>query len=54
MTVKPISIVRDNGATVVVSGVGPGDRVIDSPPDAVHTGDVVRVETPVKDAVHGG
>jgi RND family efflux transporter MFP subunit len=53
VTVKPISIVRDNGATVVVSGVGPRDRVIDTPPDAVRTGDVVRVEAPAKGAAHG-
>lgn len=45
VTVRPVKIVRDEGATVIVSGaVKAGDRVIDNPPDAVHTGLKVSVQ----------
>jgi multidrug efflux pump subunit AcrA (membrane-fusion protein) len=45
VTVKPVTIGRDEGATVQLSsGVSPSDRVIDSPPDAIRSGDRVRVQ----------
>ncbi|MEW6465949.1 MAG: efflux RND transporter periplasmic adaptor subunit [Pseudomonadota bacterium] len=40
---KPVTIVRDLGKVVEVSGVAPGDRLIDSPPDSLLAGDVVRL-----------
>jgi len=41
---KTVSIARDMGATVDVgSGVGPGDRIIDNPADALQDGDQVRI-----------
>jgi RND family efflux transporter MFP subunit len=44
VTVKPVSIVRDEGAKVLLSaGVAAADQVIDTPPDAIKTGDKVRV-----------
>lgn len=47
VTVKPVTIARDEGAKVVVSaGLAMGDRVIDSPPDSIRNGDRVRVEKP--------
>jgi len=45
VTVKPVTIARDEGNVVEVSaGVTPADRVIDTPPDAIRSGDVVRVQ----------
>ncbi|GAC1612772.1 MAG: efflux RND transporter periplasmic adaptor subunit [Novosphingobium sp.] len=45
VTVRPITIVRDEGARVVVSGgIRPSDRVIDNPPDSTHTGLRVSVQ----------
>ena len=45
VTVRSIAIVRDEGARVVVNGgIKPGDRVIDNPPDSVHTGLRVNVQ----------
>jgi hypothetical protein len=38
-----VTIVRDLGKVVEVSGVAPGDRLIDSPPDSLLAGDVVRL-----------
>jgi RND family efflux transporter MFP subunit len=44
VTVKPVTIARDDGASVILSGgVAPTDRVIDAPPDSIRTGDQVRV-----------
>lgn len=44
VTVKPVTIARDEGKTVAVSrGVTLADRVVDSPPDAIRSGDQVRV-----------
>jgi RND family efflux transporter MFP subunit len=49
VTLRPIKIVRDEGKTVLVSvGIRAGDRVIDSPPDSVRTGDKVQVAAPGK------
>ncbi|MCI4591875.1 efflux RND transporter periplasmic adaptor subunit [Sphingobium sp. BYY-5] len=46
VTVKPVTIARDEGATVQLSsGVTTQDRVIDTPPDAIRTGDRVQVQT---------
>ena len=44
VTVRPIKIIRDDGNVVRVTGaIGTGDAVIDTPPDAIHTGQHVRV-----------
>ncbi|MCO6417469.1 efflux RND transporter periplasmic adaptor subunit [Siccirubricoccus sp. KC 17139] len=43
VTVKPVRIARDLGAVLdIASGLEPGDRVIDSPSDAIRSGDQVR------------
>jgi RND family efflux transporter MFP subunit len=45
VTVKPVSIGRDDGQEVeIVAGLTGKERVIVTPPDALETGDVVRVE----------
>ncbi len=55
VTVKPVTIASDEGKTVAISsGLAPGDRVVDSPPDAIHTGDHVRVQNAGKGAAHAG
>ena len=42
--IKTVTIGRDNGNTVEISaGLQPTDRVIDSPPDSLQSGDAVRV-----------
>lgn len=49
VTIKPVKIARDEGKTVLVSvGVIPGDKVIDSPPDSIQTGDKVQIAVPDK------
>lgn len=49
VTVKPITIARDEGSIVEVStGLAAGDRVIDTPADAIRTGDRVKVAAPAK------
>ncbi|AHE52088.1 efflux RND transporter periplasmic adaptor subunit [Sphingomonas sanxanigenens] len=49
VTVKPITISRDEGSVVeVATGLAAGDRVIDTPPDAIRSGDVVKVAAPAK------
>jgi hypothetical protein len=46
VTVKPVSIGRDEGAVVeIVSGLTGHEQVIVTPPDALETGDTVRVES---------
>ena len=41
---KPITVGRDLGTEIeVVSGLDPSDRVIDSPPDSITSGDLVKV-----------
>lgn len=51
VTVKPVKIARDEGASIVISaGVSPTDRVIDSPPDSIRSGDKVRVQKAAADA----
>lgn len=60
VTVKPVTIARDEGAQVLLSaGVARGDRVIDTPPDAIRSGDKVRVQAQAvaeggKGAKHAG
>jgi RND family efflux transporter MFP subunit len=60
VTVRRVTIARDEGATVVLSGgVHRGERVIDTPPDAIQTGDKVKVQSPAatggrKGAAHAG
>lgn len=41
---RPVTIARDLGSTVeIVGGLGPGDRVIDNPPDSLENGEAVRI-----------
>lgn len=55
VAVKPVTIARDEGNFVLLSsGVRRTDRVIDTPPDAIRSGDRVRVQSAAKDVVHGG
>ena len=52
ITMRPITIMRDEGAQVLVSGgLKPTDSVIDNPPDSVHTGLKVSVQ-PSERAAH--
>ena len=45
--VKPVTILRDEGKQVqIAAGLTPGDKVIDTPPDAMRTGDRVRIQAP--------
>jgi RND family efflux transporter MFP subunit len=56
VTVKPVTIARDEGATVqIATGVTAQDRIVDTPPDAIRTGDKVQVQTAAagKGAAHG-
>lgn len=47
VTLRKITIGTDRGATLEISaGLKPGDTVIDSPPDSIATGDVVRIAAP--------
>ncbi|MDP9056615.1 MAG: efflux RND transporter periplasmic adaptor subunit [Pseudomonadota bacterium] len=48
VTVKPIRITRDAGATVSIAGLSPSDRIIDTPPDSIRNGDQVRVANTLK------
>ena len=44
---KTVTIGRDDGDSVEISaGLTPADRVIDSPPDSLQTGDPVRIAAP--------
>ncbi|WP_176594519.1 efflux RND transporter periplasmic adaptor subunit [Sphingobium sp. EM0848] len=54
VTVKPVIIAQDQGNAVQLSGgVLPTDRVIDTPPDAIRSGDRVRIQSAAKGAAHG-
>jgi RND family efflux transporter MFP subunit len=45
VSLKPITIGRDRGATIeIASGLTPQDRVIESPPDGIDSGDKVNVK----------
>jgi hypothetical protein len=55
VTVRPVTITRDEGATVLISGaIRPGDKVIDSPPDSIQSGDKVSVASGGKGTAHAG
>ncbi|MES2495737.1 MAG: efflux RND transporter periplasmic adaptor subunit [Pseudomonadota bacterium] len=58
VTVKAVTIARDEGAQVLLSsGITARDKVIDTPPDAIRTGDQVRVHrvaAATKSAAHAG
>lgn len=44
VTFKAVTVLRDDGKQAVIgSGLAPSDKVIDSPPDGIDTGDQVRV-----------
>jgi hypothetical protein len=44
VVLKPVTIARDHGATIeIATGLGAGDRVIETPPDGIASGSVVRV-----------
>ena len=44
VTLKPIKIGRDEGTTVeIVAGIAATDRLITTPPDAIRSGDKVKV-----------
>jgi len=43
--VKLIQITRDAGAVVSIAGLSATDRIIDTPPDSIRTGDRVRIAT---------
>lgn len=45
VTVQPVKITRDSGTTVSIAGLKPGMRIVDTPPDAIRTGDEVRIAT---------
>lgn len=51
----PVSVARDLGAQVELNGgVGPGDNVIDTPPDSLEDGDLVRIAPSQASAQGGG
>ncbi len=44
VVMKPVTVARDLGQSIdISSGIVPGDRVIDSPPDDLSAGDAARV-----------
>ena len=44
VVLKPVTIQRDLGSIIeLASGIEPGDRVIESPPDGIASGDAVRI-----------
>jgi hypothetical protein len=50
-----VKIQQDLGATVdIASGVGPSDRVIDSPPDSLEDGQPVKISHPAAAAKQEG
>jgi RND family efflux transporter MFP subunit len=52
VTLKTVTIARDLGKVIEVgTGLVQGDRVVESPPDGISNGDIVRVAKP--DAVNG-
>ncbi len=54
VTVKPVTITRDEGKVVhVAGGIGPNDQVIDTPPDAMRSGDKVRIQAPAAKGAKG-
>ncbi|MBC2666086.1 efflux RND transporter periplasmic adaptor subunit [Novosphingobium flavum] len=54
VTIRPVTIARDLGATVVVAGgLSPTDNVVDTPPDSIQSGDRVKVATPAPSKAKG-
>ncbi|HEX7857210.1 MAG TPA: efflux RND transporter periplasmic adaptor subunit [Sphingobium sp.] len=54
VTIRPVAIARDEGATVIVSGgLKTSDQIIDTPPDAIRNGDHVKVQKPVAQKTAG-
>lgn len=46
VVIKPVTVARDLGHVIEIgAGLAADDRVIDSPPDGITEGDVVRVKT---------
>ena len=45
VTLKPISITRDLGKALEISGLYAQDKVIDNPPDGISNGEIVSVKT---------
>ena len=44
VTLKPVTIGRDEGRTVeITAGISASDRIVATPPDAIRTGDLVKV-----------
>jgi len=45
IAMRPITIIRDNGATVVIApgAIAQNDRIVDNPPDSLQEGDTVQV-----------
>jgi len=53
VVLKPVTLSRDLGATIELSsGLAPDDRVIESPPDGLETGDAVLVAAGTAPAPH--
>jgi RND family efflux transporter MFP subunit len=51
----PVVIGEDDGATVrIVTGLGPGDNVIQDPPDSLIDGEQIKVVSPASHANAGG
>jgi hypothetical protein len=45
---KPVVVGRDLGSSIeIASGLSPNDRVIDSPPDSIVSGELVRLAQPI-------
>jgi RND family efflux transporter MFP subunit len=54
VVLKAVKIGRDFGDSVeVISGLGPQDRVIDSPPETLQAGDTIQLVTPPPNAQSG-
>jgi RND family efflux transporter MFP subunit len=45
VTIKLVQITRDAGTVVSIAGLSPTDRIVDTPPDSIRTGDQVRIVT---------
>ena len=44
VALREVAVGRDQGATIeIISGLRPTDRIVQTPPDALATGDKVRV-----------
>ena len=53
VVIKPLTIARDLGTAVeATSGVSVADKVIDSPPDSIASGDLVRIAGASEEAAH--